>query len=178
MVRSYAPGFIFTTSLPPSIAAGVRTSIAIQVENLQDRRLQQINTIKLKEMLVQRGIPVIGNPSHIVPVLVGDAEKAKQASDMLLGEFGIYVQSINFPTVSKGEERLRITVGLFLLSYQLLSMTWFQSKSADSWPYAVSDKSPRRIVGKCMAKVGTELHTRLESSRWSGRSWYRRQDRR
>jgi len=108
-VRSYAPGFIFTTSLPPSVAAGAQASIAYQKSYLGDRRLQQLNTIALKDQLAKKDIPVIPNPSHIVPVLVGDAAKAKAASDLLLTDHGIYVQSINFPTVPVGEERLRIT---------------------------------------------------------------------
>ena len=108
-VRSYAPGFIFTTSLPPATVAGAQASIAYQKEHLGDRRLQQLNTRTLKARLAIRGIPVVPGPSHIVPVLVGDAALAKAASDMLLSEHQIYVQSINYPTVARGEERLRIT---------------------------------------------------------------------
>lgn len=109
MVRSYAPGFIFTTSLPPAIVAGAQASIAYQRECLADRRLQQLNTREVKRQLHDMGIPVVPNPSHIIPVLVGDAQLAKEASDMLLAKHKIYVQSINFPTVARGEERLRIT---------------------------------------------------------------------
>lgn len=108
-VRSLAPGFIFTTSLPPATMAGARTAIEYQARYQGDRKLQQIHTRALKDELTERGIPVIPNPSHIVPLLVGDAELAKTASDMLLTDYGIYVQSINYPTVPKGEERLRIT---------------------------------------------------------------------
>ncbi|KIV77354.1 5-aminolevulinate synthase, mitochondrial [Exophiala sideris] len=108
-VRSLAPGFIFTTSLPPATMAGARTAIEYQARYQGDRRLQQVHTRALKDDLTARGIPVIPNPSHIVPLLVGDAETAKQASDMLLSDYGIYVQSINYPTVPRGEERLRIT---------------------------------------------------------------------
>jgi 5-aminolevulinate synthase len=108
-VRSYAPGFIFTTSLPPSIVTGARVAIKYQTNYLGDRRLQQLNTISLKSALANRDIPVVPGPSHIVPVLVGEAEKAKEASDLLLTKHGIYVQSINYPTVARGEERLRIT---------------------------------------------------------------------
>lgn len=104
-----SPGFIFTTSLPPAIVAGAQASIQYQKSYLGDRRLQQLNSISLKNELKSRGIPVIPNPSHICPILVGDAEKAKQASDLLLTKHKIYVQSINFPTVPVGEERLRIT---------------------------------------------------------------------
>ena len=108
-IRSLAPGFIFTTSLPPATMAGARTAIEYQARYQGDRRLQQLHTRALKYDLTARGIPVIPNPSHIVPLLVGDAETAKKASDMLLTEYGIYVQSINYPTVPRGEERLRIT---------------------------------------------------------------------
>lgn len=108
-IRSYAPGFIFTTSLPPAIAAGAQASIAYQKLYMGDRRLQQINTRELKRRFAAMDIPVVPGPSHIVPVLVGDAALAKAASDSLLTDHGIYVQSINYPTVAVGEERLRIT---------------------------------------------------------------------
>lgn len=109
LVRSYAPGFIFTTSLPPSIVAGAQTSIAYQKSFIGDRQLQQVNVRHVKSRLAELDIPIVPNPSHIVPVLVGDAELAKRASDRLLVQHGIYVQSINYPTVPVGEERLRIT---------------------------------------------------------------------
>lgn len=109
VVRSYAPGFIFTTSLPPAIASGAQAAIAYQKECIADRRLQQINTRSVKQELEARDIPVVPGPSHIIPVLVGDAALAKLASDTLLKKHSIYVQSINYPTVPVGEERLRIT---------------------------------------------------------------------
>ena len=109
MIRSLAPGFIFTTSLPPAIMAGARTAIEYQSRYQGDRRLQQLHTRAVKERLAEKGIPVIPNPSHIVPILVGSAELAKTASDLLLKEWGIYVQAINYPTVPRGEERLRFT---------------------------------------------------------------------
>ncbi|EFX00656.1 5-aminolevulinate mitochondrial precursor [Grosmannia clavigera kw1407] len=108
-IRSLAPGFIFTTSLPPATMAGARAAIEYQAAYDGDRRLQQLHTRAVKESLAARDIPVIPNPSHIVPILVGDAELAKQASDLLLHDHGIYVQSINYPTVPVGQERLRIT---------------------------------------------------------------------
>lgn len=108
-IRSYAPGFIFTTSLPPATVAGAQASVAYQKEHLGDRRLQQLNARTLKKRLADLDIPVVPGPSHIVPVLVGDAALAKAASDSLLTDHGIYVQSINYPTVARGEERLRIT---------------------------------------------------------------------
>lgn len=109
MIRSLAPGFIFTTSLPPATMAGAKASIEYQMEYDGDRRLQQLHTRAVKEELNARDIPVIPNPSHIIPLLVGNAELAKAASDMLLRNHQIYVQSINYPTVPVGQERLRIT---------------------------------------------------------------------
>ena len=108
-IRSLAPGFIFTTSLPPATMAGAQTAIEYQMRHQSDRTLQQLHTRSVKEALVAQDIPVMPNPSHIVPVLVGNAELAKKASDMLLSKYGIYVQAINYPTVPVGEERLRIT---------------------------------------------------------------------
>ncbi|PIA17479.1 tetrapyrrole biosynthesis, 5-aminolevulinic acid synthase [Coemansia reversa NRRL 1564] len=109
MIRSYAPGFIFTTSLPPPIVAGAVASIQYLSGSQRERYLQQTHMRELKADLAAAGIPVVPNPSHIVPVLVGDAERAKAASDLLLSQHAIYVQSINYPTVPVGEERLRIT---------------------------------------------------------------------
>ncbi|GIJ85512.1 mitochondrial 5-aminolevulinate synthase [Aspergillus pseudoviridinutans] len=108
-IRSLAPGFIFTTSLPPATMAGANTAIQYQARHKGDRVLQQLHTRAVKKALKELDIPVIPNPSHIVPLLVGDAELAKKASDKLLEEHGIYVQAINYPTVPRGEERLRIT---------------------------------------------------------------------
>jgi 5-aminolevulinate synthase len=108
-VRSLAPGFIFTTSLPPATMAGAKTAIEYQMAYQGDRRLQQLHTRAVKEALNDMDIPVIPNPSHIVPCLVGNAEVARKASDMLLEKWGIYVQAINYPTVPVGQERLRIT---------------------------------------------------------------------
>lgn len=108
-IRSLAPGFIFTTSLPPATMAGAKTAIEYQQAYQGDRRLQQLHTRAVKDALAHRDIPVIPNPSHIIPVLVGNAELAKKASDLLLEHWGIYVQAINYPTVPRGEERLRFT---------------------------------------------------------------------
>lgn len=110
MIRSYAPGFIFTTSLPPATVAGARASVIYQKHHVGDRALKQVNVRTVKSRLASLDIPVVPGPSHIIPVLVGDAGLAKQASDKLLTEHGIYVQSINYPTVPVGEERLRVTV--------------------------------------------------------------------
>lgn len=110
MVRSYAPGFIFTTSLPPVTVAGAQASISYQKEYNGDRQLKQLNVQVVKDGLVARDLPLIPGPSHIVPVLVGDAAQTKAASDYLLANHNIYVQAINYPTVARGEERLRFTV--------------------------------------------------------------------
>ena len=108
-IRSFASGFIFTTSLPPAIAAGARASIAhlkaSQIERLRQREMVR----KLRARLDAIGIPHLHNPSHIVPVMVKDPVKCKMISDILLDDYGIYVQPINYPTVPKGTERLRFT---------------------------------------------------------------------
>lgn len=108
-IRSLAPGFIFTTSLPPATMAGAKAAIEYQTGYSGDRRLQQLHTRAVKALLAEKDIPVMPNPSHIIPLLVGNAETAKKASDLLLEDWGIYVQAINYPTVPVGEERLRIT---------------------------------------------------------------------
>jgi len=110
MVRSYAPGFIFTTSLPPVTIAGAHASIVYQKTYNGDRQLMQWNVREVKKRFAERGIPVVPGPSHIVPVLIGDAVQVKQASDYLLEKHSIYVQAINYPTVARGEERLRFTI--------------------------------------------------------------------
>ena len=108
-IRSYAPGFIFTTSLPPTVAAGAAASVA-HLKRDQDLRDQHQTQAKiLKTRLKAMGLPIIDHGSHIVPVIVGDPVHTKQLSDMLLDGYGIYVQPINFPTVPRGTERLRFT---------------------------------------------------------------------
>ncbi len=108
-VRSYAPGFIFTTSLPPAVAAGAAESVRVLkgAHDLRDR--QQLNARILKMRLKGLGLPIVDHGSHIVPVHVGDPIHCKMLSDMLLENFGIYAQPINFPTVPRGTERLRFT---------------------------------------------------------------------
>ena len=110
-VRSYAPGFIFTTSLPPAVAAGAAASIAFlkTAEGQKLRDAQQLNARILKMRLRGLGLPIIDHGSHIVPVHVGNPVHCKMLSDMLLEEHGIYAQPINFPTVPRGTERLRFT---------------------------------------------------------------------
>ena len=109
MIRSYAPGFIFTTSLPPPIVAGALASVQYLKTAARERAMHRSNCALLKRKFIDVGIPILQNPSHIVPVMVGDAEMCKAASDELLHRHQIYVQSINHPTVARGTERLRIT---------------------------------------------------------------------
>jgi 5-aminolevulinate synthase len=108
-VRSHAPGFIFTTALPPSVAASATASIAHLKVSQAERDGQRAAVAATKAALAAAGLPVLATDTHIVPVMVGDAEKCKQASDLLLEEHGIYIQPINYPTVPRGTERLRIT---------------------------------------------------------------------
>lgn len=108
-IRSYAPGFIFTTSLPPAVAAGAAASVAHLKEDQARRDLHQQQAKVLKLRLKGLGLPIIDHGSHIVPVIVGDPVHTKKLSDMLLESYGIYVQPINFPTVPRGTERLRFT---------------------------------------------------------------------
>ncbi len=108
-VRSFASGFIFTTALPPAVAAGARASIRHLKESGVERALHQERVKKVRSKLDRLGIPTMPNPSHIVPVMVGDPVKCKWISDLLLDSYGIYVQPINYPTVPRKTERLRIT---------------------------------------------------------------------
>ena len=108
-VRSFGNGFIFTTSMPPSVAAGALASVKYVrgAQHLRDKHQERAATLKAK--LEKAGIPVMPSVSHIVPVLVGDPRLCKLASDALMDRFNIYVQPINYPTVARGTERLRIT---------------------------------------------------------------------
>jgi 5-aminolevulinate synthase len=108
-VRSYAPGFIFTTALPPAICSAATAAIKHLKTSTWERERHQDRAARLKAVLTSAGIPVMSTDTHIVPVFVGDAELCKKASDLLLEDHGIYIQPINYPTVAKGEERLRIT---------------------------------------------------------------------
>jgi 5-aminolevulinate synthase len=108
-VRSFASGFIFTTALPPCIAAGALASLQHLKASNAERDAHQATVAKVRRRLEALGIPMLDNPSHIIPVMVGSAHHAKLISDRLMSEHGIYVQPINYPTVPRGTERLRIT---------------------------------------------------------------------
>jgi len=110
-VRSFASGFIFTTALPPAVAAGACASIRHLKASSAERALQKDKVAQVRARLDEIGIPHIPNPGHIIPVMVGDPVKCKFISDTLMDRFGIYIQPINYPTVPKGTERLRITPG-------------------------------------------------------------------
>jgi 5-aminolevulinate synthase len=108
-VRSYAAAFIFTTALPPAVAAAAHAAVRHLKTSQAERELHQRQAKTTKHALTAAGLPVLDNPSHIVPVMVRDAELCKAASDLLLERHGIYIQPINYPTVARGSERLRIT---------------------------------------------------------------------
>jgi 5-aminolevulinate synthase len=110
-IRSYAPGFIFTTSLSPVLVAGALASVRHLKQSQEERRAQQESAAMLKAKFAAAGLPVMPSETHIVPLLIGCPVKAKRASDILLAEYGLYVQPINFPTVPRGTERLRFTPG-------------------------------------------------------------------
>ncbi|MCG2841740.1 5-aminolevulinate synthase [Sandaracinobacter sp. RS1-74] len=110
-IRSYAPGFIFTTSLSPVLVAGVLASVRHLKQSGEEREAQQAAAATLKRLMAEAGLPVMPSVSHIVPLMVGCPVKAKKISDILLAEYGVYVQPINFPTVPRGSERLRFTPG-------------------------------------------------------------------
>ena len=112
-IRSFASGFIFTTALPPAIAAAATASIRHLKQSGMERQRQQEQVAKLRAKLDRAGIPHMANDSHIIPVMIGDPVKCRMISDILMRDWGVYVQPINYPTVAKGTERLRITPSPF-----------------------------------------------------------------
>ncbi len=122
-VRSYAPGYIFTTSISPVIAAGATASVKHLKEDEWLRRKHLDNANKVKEQLLALNLPIVDHGSHIIPIHIGDPVKCKRISDMLLEEYGIYVQPINYPTVPRGTERLRLTPSPLHGTQQLTDLT-------------------------------------------------------
>jgi len=108
-IRSFAPGFIFTTALPPAVVAGALASVRHLKKSSSERTAQRRNVATVKQMLVMNDVRQIKNLSHIIPVIIGDARKCKTLSDKMLRDEGVYLQPINYPTVPKGTERFRIT---------------------------------------------------------------------
>ncbi len=144
-IRSYAPGFIFTTALPPAIASAALTSIRHLKASSSERDAQQRQAQRTKDVLEAAGLPVMPSETHIVPVLVGDPELCKAATDHLLDEHGIYIQPINYPTVPRGTERLRITPGPFHSDDLIdeLAVALLETWKTIGIPFA--DNDPREI---------------------------------
>ena len=130
VIRSYAPGFIFTTSLSPVLVAGVLASVRHLKASSVEREGQQAAAATLKRLFAEAGLPVMPSTTHIVPLMVGDPVRAKQISDILLAEYGVYVQPINFPTVPRGLERLRFTPGPAHSEAMMIELT---KALADIW---------------------------------------------
>jgi 5-aminolevulinate synthase len=129
-VRSYAPGFIFTTALPPAIAAAAGAAVRHLKASQVERDAQQRQATRTKHVLAAAGLPVMPSATHIVPILVGDPELCKMATDRLLGVHGLYIQPINYPTVPRGTERLRITPTPFHSDELILEL---QAALVETW---------------------------------------------
>ncbi len=123
VIRSYAPGFIFTTSLSPVLVAGVLASVRHLKSSCEERDAQQAAAATLKALFAGAGLPLMPTTTHIVPLMIGDPVKAKKISDILLAEYGVYVQPINYPTVPRGTERLRFTPGPAHTAAMMIELT-------------------------------------------------------
>jgi 5-aminolevulinate synthase len=123
-IRSFAPGFIFTTALPPAVAAAAASSVRHLKASCTERNQHQLKVAQVKASLRGAGLPVMESDTHIVPILVGDAERCRALSDRLLERHGIYIQPINYPTVPRGTERLRVTPNPHHSDTQVAELTW------------------------------------------------------
>ncbi|XP_041726412.1 5-aminolevulinate synthase, nonspecific, mitochondrial [Coregonus clupeaformis] len=170
-VRSYAAGFIFTTSLPPMLLAGARESIHILKgeEGRALRRKHQRNVKLLRQMLMDSGLPLVHCPSHIIPVRVSDAEKNTEVSDVMMSRYNIYVQAINYPTVARGEELLRIAP---TPHHTPQMMTYFVEKLVQTWKESGLPLKPRSSAecNFCQQPLHFELMTEREKSYFRGLS--------
>jgi 5-aminolevulinate synthase len=138
VIRSFADSFIFTTSLSPHVAAGALAAVR-HLKNHPDQRIrQQRNVQRLKSMLRTAEMPVLDSPSHIVPLIIGDAHQCRLTSELLLSEHGIYVQPINYPTVARGQERLRVTPSPFHTDQQMTHLVdaLLAVRAKLDWPIA------------------------------------------
>nr|XP_046167926.1 5-aminolevulinate synthase, nonspecific, mitochondrial-like isoform X2 [Oncorhynchus gorbuscha]XP_046167927.1 5-aminolevulinate synthase, nonspecific, mitochondrial-like isoform X2 [Oncorhynchus gorbuscha] len=170
-VRSYAAGFIFTTSLPPMLLAGARESIQTLKgeEGRALRRKHQRNVKLLRQMLMDSGLPVVHCPSHIIPVRVSDAEKNTEISDIMMSRYNIYVQAINYPTVARGEELLRIAP---TPHHTPQMMSYFVEKLVQTWKESGLPLKSRSSAGCnfCRQPLHFELMTEGEQSYFRGLS--------
>ncbi|XP_067287407.1 5-aminolevulinate synthase, nonspecific, mitochondrial [Pseudorasbora parva] len=170
-VRSYAAGFIFTTSLPPMLLAGARQSIQIlkSEEGRALRRKHQRNVKLLRQMLMDTGLPVVHCPSHIIPVRVADAEKNTEVCDIMMSRYNIYVQAINYPTVARGEELLRIAP---TPHHTPQMMQYFVDKLTQTWTEVGLELQPRSSAecNLCRQPLHFQLMSEREKAFFSGLS--------
>uniref|UniRef100_A0A8C2G393 5-aminolevulinate synthase n=1 Tax=Cyprinus carpio TaxID=7962 RepID=A0A8C2G393_CYPCA len=170
-VRSYAAGFIFTTSLPPMLLSGARQSVQIlkSEEGRALRRKHQRNVKLLRQMLLDTGLPVVHCPSHIIPVRVADAEKNTQVCDIMMSRYNIYVQAINYPTVARGEELLRIAP---TPHHTPQMMSYFVEKLTQAWKEVGLELKPHSSAecNFCRQPLHFQLMSEREKSFFSGLS--------
>ena len=144
-MRSYAPGFIFTTALPPAVCAAATAAIRHLKASDWERERHQDRAGRTKAVLTAAGLPVMANDTHIVPVFVGDPERCKEASDLLLERHGIYIQPINYPTVAKGTERLRITPSPY---HDDALINELAESLVDVWEELALPRNPRALAAE------------------------------
>ncbi|XP_036388194.1 5-aminolevulinate synthase, nonspecific, mitochondrial [Megalops cyprinoides] len=170
-VRSYAAGFIFTTSLPPMLLAGARVSVQVlkSEEGRVLRRKHQRNVKLLRQMLMDSGLPVVHCPSHIIPVRVADAAKNTEVCDIMMNQYNIYVQAINYPTVARGEELLRIAP---TPHHTPQMMSYFVEKLVEAWKEVGLELKPHSSAecNFCRQPLHFELMSEREKSYFSGLS--------